>query len=59
MFHQLKYQIKSKVKIAEVDFYRGVEGVLQSNMIPKNTDIDFVYEHMDKLYDQMKAEQPL
>lgn len=51
MFHQLKYQIKSKVKIVEVDFFRGVEGVMQSNMVPKNTDIDFVYGHVDKLYD--------
>lgn len=50
MFHQLKYQIKTKVKITEVDFYRGVEGVLQSNMVPKNPDIDFVYENMDKVY---------
>jgi hypothetical protein len=58
MFHQLKYQIKSKVKIAEVDFHIGVEGVMQSNMVAKNTDIDFVYNKMDELYEKWKSEPP-
>ncbi len=58
MFHQLKYQIKSRVKIAEVDFHIGVERVLQANTATKNTDIDFVYEKMDELYEKWKSEPP-